>query len=69
MMRLSSPLKIFFCYAREDKRFHKELDIRLSVFRRQNLIVTWYDQEIKPGEAWNKVINSHIDSTHIFLLM
>jgi hypothetical protein len=49
--RSSEPLKLFYCYAHEDKSLRDELDAHLSGMKRQGLIKVWYDREILAGTA------------------
>lgn len=62
-------LKIFYCYAREDKTLRDDLEIHLSSLKRQHHIMTWYDREIFPGAEWKKEINVHLNDAHIILLL
>jgi hypothetical protein len=39
---VKKPLKLFYCYAREDKALRNELDIHLSSLKRQNIVTSWY---------------------------
>jgi tetratricopeptide (TPR) repeat protein len=65
----TKPLKLFYCYAREDKALRDELDIHLSSLKRQNLVTSWYDGEIGPGTEWEKEIDKQLRSAHIILLL
>lgn len=63
------PLKLFYCYARKDKDLRDELDLHLGALKRQNLITSWYDGEIRPGEEWEKKIDDQLQSAHLILLL
>jgi len=63
------PLKLFYCYAHEDKTLRDELDAHLSGMKRQNLIKVWYDREILAGTNWEQEINTHLSTAHIVLLL
>jgi tetratricopeptide (TPR) repeat protein len=65
----TKTVKLFFCYAREDKALRDELEQHLSLLKRQKHITTWYDREITPGSAWEKEIDTHLNSAHIILLL
>lgn len=62
-------LKLFYCYAREDKNFCDELDGHLSNLKRQYHIISWSDREINPGTEWEKVINTHLNTANLILLL
>ncbi|SRR6266487_566262 len=65
----TKTVKLFFCYAREDKALRDELEQHLSLLKRQKQITTWYDREISPGSEWEKEIDTHLNSAHIILLL
>src|SRR5436305_364221 len=62
-------LKLFYCYAREDKALRDELDNHLSLLKRQHEITSWSDREISPGTVWEKKIDAQLNSAHIILLL
>jgi WD40 repeat protein len=63
------PLKLFYCYAREDLAFRNELDTHLAGLRRSGLITTWYDGEIVAGFSWEQEIENHLNAADIILLL
>src|SRR5260221_210168 len=65
----TKTLKLFYCYAREDKALREELERHLASLKRQQHITTWYDREILPGAAWEKEIDTHLNAAHIILLI
>ena len=65
----TKTVKLFFCYAREDKALRDELEQHLSLLKRQKQITTWYDREISPGSEWKQEIDTHLNSAHIILLL
>ncbi len=62
-------LKLFYCYAREDKSLREALGIRLGNLKRQELIVDWYDRNINAGQEWRKEIDTNLDEADILLLL
>ena len=66
---VKKALKLFYCYAREDKALRDELDIHLSGLKRQNAVMSWYDGEISPGSEWEKEIDNQLRAAHIILLL
>ena len=68
-MKARTPLHIFYCYAREDKPFRDALDRHLSGLKRQKLLITWSDQEIRPGEEWKTAIDTSLQKAHIILCL
>ena len=65
----TSPINIFFCYARKDKNLRNELDMHLNPLSRQFPLRIWYDGEISPGAEWEKEIYKHLNEAHIILLL
>ena len=63
------PLKLFYCYAREDKALRDELDVHLSSLKRQNIVTSWYDGAINAGSDWEKEIDTHLREAHLILLL
>jgi TIR domain len=63
------PLKLFYCYAREDRALRDELDVHLSSLKRQKLVTSWYDGEIGPGTEWEEEIDTRLRSADIILLL
>jgi len=64
----AKPLKLFYCYAREDKIFRDKLDIHLSLLKRRKQVTTWSDREIGPGKEWEKEIDIHLNTAQLILL-
>jgi hypothetical protein len=62
-------LEVFISYAHEDQALLKELEKHLATLRRQNIIASWYDGNITPGEEWNPQIMDHLNSAQIILLL
>ena len=66
---MTSPIKIFCCYAHEDEVLLKRLKTHLMSLQRQGLITTWADTDISPGMNWEIEISKHINSAQIILLL
>ena len=69
---LSQAIKIFFSYATsstKDKRFFDKLARHLSVLRRQHLIDEWYDSAISAGSNITQVIEAHLRTADIIVLL
>ncbi len=63
------PVKIFYCYAREDEALRDRLAKHLEPLRREGLITTWYDREISAGKDFLQEILLHLNSSDIFLAL
>ena len=62
-------IKLFYCYAREDKPLRDELEKHLAWLKRRYQLKNWHDREILPGEEWEQAIDMHLNTAHIILLL
>jgi len=62
-------IKIFYCYARKDKRLRDELERHMATLDRLKQVMSWYDREILPGTEWKSEIHRHLDASDIVLLL
>lgn len=60
---------LFFSYAHEDKSFRDELEKHLAILKRQGLIKSWYNQDVKAGADQQEEIRIHLHAAHIILLL
>src|ERR1700737_5079665 len=63
------PIKIFFCYAREDEPLLNKLKTHLRPLQRQGLIDVWYDRDISAGTEWEREISQHLNASQVILLL
>ena len=68
-MQTSQPIKLFYCYAREDHALRDKLAEHLIILNRLGLITTWHDGEIVPGASWEEEIEIHLNTADIILLL
>src|SRR5437588_3223438 len=62
-------IKLFYCYAREDKALRDELEKHLSSLKRLYSLRNWHDREILPGAEWEHAINNNLNTAHLVLLL
>jgi hypothetical protein len=55
------PVKIFFCYAREDEQLLNKLKNHLFPLKRTGFIDIWHDRDISAGTGWEQQIKSRPD--------
>ena len=65
----SKGLSVFVSYTHADEAFKNDLLKHLEPLRRQNLIDAWHDRKLKPGEEWDKVISTNLETADIILLL
>ncbi len=63
------PVKIFFCYAREDELLLNKLKTHLRPLQREGLIEVWYDRDISAGTEWETEIKERLNAAQIVLLL
>jgi energy-coupling factor transporter ATP-binding protein EcfA2 len=65
----AKTVEVFYSYAHEDEALLNELKSHLSILRREGLTTEWYDRQIVPGTEWEHVIDDHINTASIILLL
>ncbi len=61
--------KIFISYSHNDKDYLDELLKHLSPLKREGLIGSWIDRQIKPGKDWKNEINDNLINCDIAILL
>ncbi len=69
LLKPPKPLKLFYCYARENKAEQIELDTHLIGLKRSRLIASWSDQDISAGTEWETHVQQELATAHIILLL
>lgn len=64
-----SPVEILCSYAREDETWLRKLKTHLSLLQRQHLVSFWHDRLILPGTDWVRVIDTHLETASVILLL
>jgi tetratricopeptide (TPR) repeat protein len=62
-------LKLFYCYAHEDKTLRNLLEKHLANIKRQELITNWNDRNINAGQEWAREIDTNLNTADIILLL
>jgi TIR domain len=63
------PIRIFYSYAHEDKRYQQRIKQQLGLLKNQGLITQFSNQDILPGQEWKNEINKKIETADIILLL
>lgn len=66
---MTQPKKVFISYSKTDKDYLSTLKTQLSPLRRQGLITTWDDTDLKPGEIWDAAIRRELNAADIIILL
>jgi tetratricopeptide (TPR) repeat protein len=64
-----SSINIFISYSHFDEDYKEKLEKHLSILKRNNIIKTWNDRKILPGEEWDNKIKEELESAQIILLL
>jgi hypothetical protein len=62
-------LEVFFSYSHRDEELCKKLVNHLSLLQRQGVITAWHDRKITAGTEWAGVIDDHLNTAKIILLL
>jgi hypothetical protein len=65
----SKPISVFFSYSRKDEALMRELERHLEPLRLSQLIESWHDGCITPGEEWEPRIKEKLETAQIILLL
>ena len=57
--------EVFISYSHQDQTLRQKLDNHLANLKRQNIITSWYDGVIKPGEELQPQIIEHLNKAQI----
>jgi internalin A len=64
-----APVRLFVCYAHEDERQLKRLDLMLDILERQYGLAPWIDRRLIAGEEWDEQIRRRLEEMDIFLFI
>lgn len=62
-------IDVFFSYAHRDEALRDELEIHLSMLKRQGLVRAWHDRRIGAGQEIHGEISEHLERADVILLL
>lgn len=65
----SPTLTVVLSYSHKDESLRDELDAHLAVLRRLNIVETWHDRKLIPGQGWDHRIKEMIYAADVILLL
>ncbi|HEY1349853.1 MAG TPA: TIR domain-containing protein [Ktedonobacteraceae bacterium] len=65
----TTPVTIFYSYARQDHAFRDTLENHLSPLRQQGMIVCWDQSQIGPGVDRQQALAEHLYTARVILLL
>jgi hypothetical protein len=60
---------LFFSYSHRDEALRNELEVHLSMLKRQGILETWHDRRITAGEEFDRTISKNLEAADIILLL
>jgi hypothetical protein len=61
--------KVFFSYSHRDEEYRNELEVHLTMLKRQGIIETWHDRRISAGKDIHGEISQHLETADVILLL
>ena len=62
-------VELFFSYCHKDEELRNELEIHLTMLKRQGFITTWHDRRILAGSDIDNSISQNLESSKVILLL
>ena len=62
-------VSVFFSYSHKDEVLRDQVEVQLTMLKRQGVIETWHDRRIRAGEEFDGVIDHHINTDEVILLL
>jgi hypothetical protein len=62
-------VSIFFSYSHRDEDYRNELEIHLTMLKREGIIGTWHDRRIGAGKGIDSEVSEHLQTADIVLLL
>ncbi|MBI3822466.1 MAG: TIR domain-containing protein, partial [Planctomycetes bacterium] len=63
------PVRVFVCYAHDDERQLKRLDLILEILEQQHGLAPWRDRRLIAGDAWDEEIRRRLEEMDVFLFI
>ena len=60
---------LFFSYSHKDEALRDQLEVQLTMLKRQGVIDAWHDRRIGAGEDFATAIDAHVEGDDIILLL
>ncbi len=66
---VNGPLELFYSYSQADVTLRDQLEVHLSLLKRQGFINQWHDRKVLPGSVREKDVDAHLEAANIILLL
>jgi len=61
--------RVFMSYSHKDEELRDQLEVQLTMLKRQGLVDVWHDRRLLPGEHLDWTISEELDRADIILLL
>lgn len=61
--------KVFFSYSHQDEELRDQLEVQLTMLKREGLIDAWHDRRLRAGDELNLEINKNLTESDVILLL
>jgi hypothetical protein len=61
--------QVFFSYSHADEPLRDEIEKQLSMLKREGVIAAWHDRRISAGTEFASVIDAHVQTADVILLL
>ena len=65
----ASVHSLFFSYSHKDEALRDQLEVQLSMLKRQGMISVWHDRRLLAGDDVDQGISAELESADIILLL
>jgi len=66
---MKKSIKVFISYSHKDEEHKEALNEHLAMLKRNNIIDTWHDRKISPGQDWSKEISKNLEQSELILFL
>jgi hypothetical protein len=63
------PVRVFISYSHKDEALRAELDEHLALLKREGVIATWHDRDIRAGDDWKQTLDAKLETADVILLL
>ncbi len=60
---------VFVSYSHKDEEFQNQLQIHLTMLKRQGVIDVWHDRRVDPGDEIDPTIGAALEEAQVILLL
>jgi hypothetical protein len=65
----AEAVEVFISYSHKDEKLRREMEVHLSLLKREGLVSAWHDRQIGAGQDFNEEIRKRISTAHIILVL